>query len=119
MDMKVQAEELPQKFTNQACINDTGNGDGFKFQLSVSKQEVHSKDEGKTVTEFELLNLDTSNLEDLHLEKVMLGVWEMLSFLKKVVFFLWRKVRFLWPDLFSVTCGSGQTGQVGVFFRWG
>jgi hypothetical protein len=26
MDMKVMAEELPQKLDNQACRNDAGNG---------------------------------------------------------------------------------------------
>ena len=67
MDMKVMAEELPQKFTKQACINDAGNGnvDGFKFQLSVSKEEVHSKEKGKKVIEFDVQTLDTSNEEEL------------------------------------------------------
>ena len=47
MDMKVLAEELPQKLDNQACMNNSGNRDvdGYKFQLSVSREEVHSKDE--------------------------------------------------------------------------
>ena len=46
-------------------IERNGDVDGFKFQLSVSREEVHSKDEGKKVTEFDIQTLDTSNVEEL------------------------------------------------------
>ncbi|MFH1514912.1 MAG: primase-helicase family protein [bacterium] len=57
--------------------------DGFVFQLSVSREEVHSKEQGKKKTEFDIRTLDTSSEEELktlfRTRNYSTNVWNSIS----------------------------------------